>query len=275
MAPSRSPILSTVTALALLAMTAGCTTLGDLAGGPEPDPLTAADGQEWREIMTIADTTRGNGDLPMAAALYDRAHKANPEAVEPLLALGETLWDMGGARDSLQAFRAAVARQPLSGEAHRGMGRALVALDQPLEAAEEFRTALRIEPSDPEAYNGLGVARDMAGDHADAQFQYRRGLALAPDDLNLLNNLGFSYALAGDYGQAIAILEGVTDDPQATARHRQNLALVYGLAGDDEAAARMAALDYDPGTVERNLAYYEWARSQIDAAPPVTVSPAS
>ena len=57
------------------------------------------------------------------------------------------------------------------------------------------------------------------------------------------------------------VLAEIAGDPGATARNRQNLALVYGLAGDVEKAAEIGRLDLDESEVRNNLAYYARLRA--------------
>jgi Flp pilus assembly protein TadD len=61
----------------------------------------------------------------------------------------------------------------------------------------------------------------------------------------LRNNYGLSLALAGNHDEALELLSAVVDEPGATARNRQNLALAYGLAGNLVAAERISRLDLD------------------------------
>jgi Flp pilus assembly protein TadD len=53
-------------------------------------------------------------------------------------------------------------------------------------------------------------------------------------------------------------------EPGATTRHRQNLALAYGLAGDPERAAQVARRDLDEATVRQNLKMYATLRALND-----------
>jgi len=236
-----------------------------------------AGGQTYDALMRIADTTRGQGDLFSAATMYRRAHQASQNRVEPLVALGTVLVDMGNAREALDVWRQALSRDAGNADALRGYGRALIALEQPEEAARQYAAALARDPKDRKALNGLGVAKDMMRDHRGAQEQFRTALALAPDDPTTRNNLGFSLALSGDHAEAIAILEPLATRPSATPQVRQNLALAYGLAGREADAARFARLDLAEADVQRNLAYYREARGMGGASaghlPPGTAVP--
>ena len=61
---------------------------------------------------------------------------------------------------------------------------------------------------------------------------------------------------ASDFDEAIRTLQNIASLPSATPRHRQNLALVLGLAGRDDDAASLLRRDMDEATVSRAIAYY-------------------
>lgn len=215
--------------------------------------------------MRVAATTRAAGDSVAAIPLYQRAARLVPENPVPLIALGETLNELGAYREAASAWAKALALEPANVAALKGYGTALTGLNQPHLAQVKFEKALAIAP-EPGLYNGLGVVYDMLGDAAQAQANYRAGLQLAPDDLGLANNLGLSLALSGGYDEAIVLLERVVTLPGVTVRHRQNLALAYGLAGDAPRAAQIARLDLDEQRVLQNLGYYLVLRNMTDHA---------
>ena len=146
----------------------------------------------------------------------------------------------------------------------RGLANTLVALNQPELAIPYYEDALAIDPADYRIYMGLGVSYDLLAQHSVAQAEYQLALVHQPGDLDVLSNLGLSQALAMDLPTAIDTLRKVVEDPRATARHRQNLALVYGLAGRNEEAARIARLDLDEASVRRNVTYFATLRAIKD-----------
>ena len=75
----------------------------------------------------------------------------------------------------------------------------------------------------------------------------------------LHNNYAMSLAMAGDFADAVAEL-GQIAKPDAPPRYRLNLALAYGLAGDDVHAAEAARQVLDEASVQNNLAYYALLR---------------
>jgi Flp pilus assembly protein TadD/cell division protein FtsN len=219
-------------------------------------------------LMRLADDTRAGGDLTAAVDLYRRAAKLSPNDPKPLLELGDTLGELHDYNDAAAVFHNAlkIKPNPLEGDLHRGLALALMSMNQPESALSELDAALAKTPNDPRLYNVRGVAHDLIGRHHLAQQDYQKGLKLAPTNEGLHNNYGLSLALSGDYGAAATELSQLADEPGASPRHRLNLALVYGLAGDDRKAAAIARTALDERAVESNLAYYALLRSLDDKA---------
>ena len=257
---ARSPggLSAAGTALALvLGMSlAGCTTPNSPSNGPPNAPAATVTPDA---IMRVADTSRQSGDLGQAATLYLRVAQMEPKNIKPLLELGSVYGQMHLPREAAEAYQAAITIDPKNTTALRGLANAELESGDPTAAIRNIRAAQAIQP-DWRNDNSLGVAHDMLSDYSAAQAAYRDGLALAPNNLQLTNNLGLSLALAGDFAHALPLLEATAKDPAATPRMRQNLALAYGLSGDDENAAEIAKLDLDAAAVQKNLGYYEFLR---------------
>lgn len=234
------------------------------------EPVMAAEAEAVGEqsrygtLLRMAHSTRSAGDPAAAVQLYRQAVSIEPDRPEAYVLLGETLIELEAHQDAARALEQALKKDPKSVAANRGYGRALVALRRPESAIGHYRAAVELAPEDIQAWNGLGVAYDMAGDHVSAESAYRYGLKVAPDSMLLRNNLGLSLALAGRHDEAIEMLTSVVADPAARARHRQNLALAYGLNGDVAAAERISRVDLDDEAVKNNLAYYASIRAVDD-----------
>ena len=241
-------------ALVLVAGLAGCADDGNSGPAKTVTPDT---------MMRLADTTRQSGDLGQAAALYQRAAQMDPKNPKPLLALGSIFAQMQLPRDAAQAWTAALNLDPKNAAALRGLANAQIQTGDASGAIANLKAAQAIQP-DWRNDNSLGVAYDMSGDHAAAQKAYKDGLTLDPNNLQLTNNLGLSLALTGNYDQGIPLLESSARDPRSTPRMRQNLALAYGLSGDDKKAAEVAKQDLDAAGVQENLGYYEFLRQLQD-----------
>ncbi len=210
-------------------------------------------------VQRVGDQTRTRGDLASAVTIYRRAADLAPSNPQPYLAMGDTLLALGAYNDATKAYHDAIDRG-VTVDAYRGLGNALIAQGQPGLALTQFEQAIRLAEDDVRGYSGKGVALDMIGDYAAAQAVYRWALQIDPDNKTVLNNLGLSLAFSGQHREAIEMLIPIALNPEATPRQRQNLALAYGLAGDMTEAARIARMDLDEESVQKNLAYHQVLR---------------
>ena len=185
---------------------------------------------------------------------------AKPKDPVPLQRLGAIFMSMRDYRSAADAYRAAAALDPNNGNLHRELATALLVMGDAQNAMIEIRAALAKQADDPRLYNLLGVAQDMAGRHNLAQQTYRHGSEIAPTNVGLHNNYAMSLAMAGDFADAVTEL-GQIAKPDAPPRYNSlNLALAYGLAGDDVHAAEAARQVLDEASVQNNLSYYALLR---------------
>ncbi len=226
--------LRSVTAVSALALMLG---LAACAGGPGAHPAGAGNTQTSATLLKVADETAQDGDAATAATLYRRVHELSPTDPVPLARLGATLLGMQDYPAAAQAYRAALALQPDNADLRRGLALALLAGSDPDAAMTELRAALAKRADDPRLYSLMGVAQDMVGRHDLAQQSYKHGLDLAPASVGLHNNYAMSLALAGNYPDAVAHFAEIAG-PDAAPRYRLNLALAYGLAGDENQGRR-------------------------------------
>lgn len=224
--------------------------------------------------IQLATAARAGGDYGTAIRMLRRHVASNPLALEGYLELGETLHEAGAFDEAVEVFQRAKGMSSKNVIALTGLGRAQLALRRATEAIAAFDVALSVSPDDVLALNGRGVSLDMLGRHDEAQHAYRTVLALYPSNHLVENNLALSLLLSEHYNEAIEILEGLSFTPKATKQMRQNLALAYGLRGDTETAAQVAALDLDAEMVENNMRYFEVIRGhsqpKLRTAPLVT-----
>ncbi|WP_176758464.1 tetratricopeptide repeat protein [Limimonas halophila] len=248
-----------------------------LVAGCAPRPGTAPHSTtettpSLAELMRLARKSESGGNLGAAADIYERAVTSYPDAGKARLGLGRTAYALGRTKQAVKAYKAATERLAESADARYGLGKALLADDRPQAAIRAFDKLIAAGEGDHRPYLGKGVALDLQGRHTAAQMAYRAGLKRAPDNTALRNNLGLSLALGGKPKRGIRVLEKLTQDPTAPPRARQNLALVYGLAGRMKEAARVAGQDLSREGVETNLDYYRVLRSLRETATPQTPS---
>ena len=215
---------------------------------------------DYAALMRVAAGAHGGGDLATAVSVYRKAAAIETQKAAPFVGLGNTLLELGDSNEAIVAYNGALARDEHNADGVRGLARAYLMSGKPELAGQPLALAYAATPEDPKLLQLIGVADDFSGQHEEAQARYRRGLELSPQDPALSLNLAMSLALVGNYREAIAVLRPVAMAPNASARERQTLAMIYGLAGDRPAAERLARQDLDPESAQRNLAYYDMLR---------------
>lgn len=188
--------------------------------------------------LRVAQNALKNGEFDTAIRFFSSIQEAEPGHYEPLMGLGEASMAKRDFDAAEVAFRKAIGTFPRRAETYEGLGRALVAKNDFKGAIDAFNRALARAPS-AAVHNKLGVAHDLMGDGEGAQKHYRNALLLDPDTVSARNNLALSLAISQKYDEAIGEMERVAALPAATDRHRQNLAFIYGMAGQFDAAARI------------------------------------
>lgn len=241
-------------------------------GGCEPfpfhlDPLSVngRDGggspPSYDSLMRIGAAARSGGDYANAVGVFRRAAEIATTQPAPFVEIGDTLLLTGAVDEAILAYNSALARSGSDLAAQLGLARAYLRTGRPELALEPLSKAIAEHPDDPKLLLLLGVANDQTGRHQAAQGYYRHGLDLVPGDPALTTDLALSLALSGDYVAAVAVLQPIAMGPRASARARQNLALIYGLRGNVAEAARLGRIDLDEAAVAHNLAYYQTLRT--------------
>jgi Flp pilus assembly protein TadD len=211
-------------------------------------------------VMRLAAASRTAGDYGNAVNLYRHAATLETHNAEPLIALGDTLLDMGKVDEAIVNYNAALKITERAPNALHGLAKAYLKTGRPDLAGQPLALAYQDAPSDPKLLLLIGVADDFIGQHDHAQTRYRQGLRYAPADRAITLDLALSLALSEKFDQAIGLLRPLAYAPNASPQERQTLALIYGLKGDQAAAREIAKRDLDPASVDHNLAFYETLR---------------
>jgi Flp pilus assembly protein TadD len=242
-------------AAGLAALLAGCAT-----GAPDPEPADGVQAQASLEQgLRLARASHQGGNPTAAARLYRRFAEQHPDDPRPYLGLGRALLAARATHEAIAAFER-VRDTELAAPAETGLGRAYLQLRRPDRALEYLDRAIARDARDVTALNARGVALDMLGRGPAAQASYDAAIAAAPGFVDARVNRALSRALDGDTQAALEALRGVVGRDDSGARARQNLALVYGLAGNVQAAQRIGLQDLDADAVAENLRFYAMLR---------------
>lgn len=230
---------------------------------------------EARELR-VAQTALQGGDIDTATSIYGRILQKSPDSVAALIGIGNTLYVVSDYTRADVNYRKALALDAKAVQALIGIARVAIQKRRFDDAIASYGKVLALQPNEPLAAAGLGAALDMKGDHAGAQASMREALNANPGDVGLCINLGLSLVLDGKLKEGVDMLQDVAHFPGAPPQARYDLALAYGLMGDDEAAARLLS-DLPRTSVDANLRYYATLRAgrRASAAPHVSESGAA
>jgi len=247
--------------VAVLAATSACTTT--VRRVPEVQPVSRNSSPSTMSETRIAETALEGGNVELARTLYAKLVEANPDSVPGLAGLGDTLYAVGDFTRAGVYYAHANKIDPNAGHPLIGLGRVAIHQRRFDDAIATYRTILVRTPNDALAAAGLGTALDLKGEHKAAQDALRVALVANPGDPMLCINLGLSLVLGGDPREGANVLLDVTRFPDAPPQARQDLALAYGMLGNQEAAAVILSKDLPKSSVQDNLRYYDMERSML------------
>ena len=193
-------------------------------------------------------------------SLYKTLAAARPDDTAIAREYGDALSDAGYLDDAIGIYSKINTQSKDGVAALLGLERAYLRLGDSNKALVYADQAVALAPQGAGALIGRGVALDTLGRHGEAQSCYRTVLATASRNVVARNDLALSLALTGDFSQAIAIMTPIARSAGATPRERQNLALIYGLQGNRNAAEAFSRMDLDAADTDANLRFFDMVR---------------
>lgn len=202
-----------------------------------------------------------------SASMMARAGTAQPavkqgQASATLAEKALTKRDVAAA---LAAAETAVAAKPDDAGYRLLLGRAYLADGRFISAETALSDAMTLGNTDARMIVSLSLAKVALGNSAGA----REVLAANMDHVPA-TDYGLAMAMAGDTDEAIRILSAAAQEPEATAKTRQNLAYAYALAGQWREARLMAAQDLDALAATQRVV--SWAQNAEVGAEPQRVA---
>lgn len=140
------------------------------------------------------------GGIAQSAPHFD------PEAVQ-LNNRGVALMGQQATQKALEAFTAAVKKDPKFAQAAVNEGIAFLALQKLDDSKRMLQRAIAIDPNDPQAWYNLGLAQHDANETEAALASFKQAVKLDPFDVDSYYFQGLCYQELKQYDQAIAILE--------------------------------------------------------------------
>lgn len=228
MKPSFKSQLRAAATVAALLVLSGCTGMATQSSmniyGAETDEATKA---RVERLMRYCEKLSKSGDYKLAVGLCTRAHDIDPGNPLPLMLAADTYRKAGDLKNEALAYEKILDARPNTIEAQYRLGKVQMDQGDNASAIETLTAALANEPGDTRILNTIAVIYDQTGQHDAAQAHYREALVLEPENLSVASNLGLSLALSGQREEAIAVLNKVVANPEASQVSHYNLALAY------------------------------------------------
>ncbi|AKJ67808.1 hypothetical protein PATSB16_16390 [Pandoraea thiooxydans] len=235
--------------------------------GPRLDikPVTAQDGADRATDLRLADSALAADDVPLSTSLYEKALQADPNSLAAGLGLADAKYAAGDLEQARVLYQRAAKQAPAAFAPQLGLARVALRQRRLADAERRYRDLVVHHADSPLAVEGLGTVLDLEGRHAQAQKVYRVGLQTWPYVKGLRIDLGLSLILDNQPRAGANVLldiAGLSDTPRQA---RQNLALAYGLLGNDDAARRILLVDLPASSVDDNLRFYHRVRDALAA----------
>ncbi len=210
-----------------------------------------------------APADRASTDPARAVDAYGQRYRANPK--DAALAYGQALRANGQRAQAAAVLEQATIANPGNKALLAQYGRALADNGNFQQAYDVLSKAHSPDNPDWRLLSVQGTALDQMGRHEEARSYYASALKIAPGDPGVLSNLGLSYMLSRELPKAEEALRQAYASPRASARVRQNLALVVGLQGRFAEAETIVKADLPPDQAAANVAYLKDMLSRSEA----------
>jgi len=193
-----------------------------------------------------------------------------PNDPQAQYALGNALFDAGRFVEAKNAYQSAITLKPDYAAAYCNLGLCLRVLGQADDAISAYQRALEIEPNDETTLKNLIEALRGKGD-VESSIRYLTQLTeLRPDDVLVRSELANLYFLGNDFEAAeLAFQEVIRLDPgMSSDYYNLGLCQMQQEKFDTALTTWLTALAYDANnaSVRKGLAVLHWRRGDYDSA---------
>lgn len=232
-----------------------------LSGTPAlaADPTAATAVQSRAPSSAAVRATYDRMDALSRSVFWASEQQADPTDAVAGVKLAQALRELGRYDQAAEAAQATLTIQPNNLDALLELGRAHIARGQAFYGVAPLEQARDLAPRDWRAYSLLGVAYEQVRRTDDARAAWDQALALSPDNPDVLTNAATAALTHGDAPGAETLLRRAVAQPTASAKVRQNLAMVLGLQGKMGEAEQILRRELPPEQAEQNL---QWLRSR-------------
>jgi predicted Zn-dependent protease len=213
--------------------------------------------KKWAGALRVADTVgqsdanRGLADQIRAAALagqnkldqsiaaLEDAHKASPDAMQPVASLASAYVAQGQSDKAEALLQDLNKKYPANAQILVLMGQVKLAQKKDDEAIQEFKAAVAQQPKDPVGYGALSDLYTLQKNYEAAGNVIQAGLKEQPENLNFRLALAGLQIQKGDQDAAIAQYDAILkDQPNSLVAINNYVSLVLDHRSDKESLNR-------------------------------------
>jgi tetratricopeptide (TPR) repeat protein len=197
----------------------------------------------WQKYLASKDSQW----VQSARHSCELALNAAGQLAAAFVCLGRLESGTGEYEKAVEEFGRAVAADPTSDDAYRGLADAYERLNKPAEAERTYRRAIELRPQYWAGYNFLGAFYYHQARYSEAASMFSQVVALAPDSFRGYSNLGTTYYYEGFYAEAIgALRRSIAIRPTDAAYSNLGSANFYLRHYDEAAKAYEEAVKLSP-----------------------------
>jgi serine/threonine protein kinase/tetratricopeptide (TPR) repeat protein len=142
---------------------------------------------------------------------FQQAIALNPADANAHFFYGSALRDMGRGEESVAELRRTLELDPLSLPANGYLGVAFYQARQYDQAIDQLRKTLEMDPNFAQGHYYLGMALLQKSMFNEGIAEFEKTIAIIPGFAYSLSGLGYAYAVAGRRGEALRMLDQLTD----------------------------------------------------------------
>ncbi len=230
----------------------GKVVLGEL----ESPEVTGVEGT----ILNSAKSAEKAGDYGRAAQHYAQLIDQDGENIRYLLAFAENNRKIGRNDIALSTYDTILKLQPEHIEALEGRGLALLDAGEFKLSGDAFSKVMQQEKDRWRTLNGLALLFVMKENYDDAMVYFAEALKYSKNNASVLNNVGLTMAIENRLEDAVEALKKASrlasDQRILRKKIELNLAMVYGVKGDLDAAKEVAAKHLSGPALHNNMGFY-------------------
>ncbi len=206
-------------------------------------------------LQALGETLLYLGEFERAAKVLQRALEVNPADAQTHANLGWALLKQRKNAEAVDALRTAIKLDPKSAAYHNDLAQALTGLKREAESKQEFRRTIELDPNLWDAHYNLGNLLAMEGNLPEAVTEFREAIRIMPTQGHVHFSLGMVFYRQGKIDEAIGEFEeGIRHNPNPPTAHTMLVTLYcekrdYALAWQAVRRAKNLGLEIDPETL--------------------------